>query len=360
MKKILMIAYAKKNLGDDLFIYILANRYVNTKFYLCAKIKYKNKWFNTKNLKFVNPFVVKKLYGVSNSLNTPKFNCNNVIANFCDSIVFIGGSIFIQNADVTTCKKYLEERFSHLNKDYYILGSNFGPYTDNEYIDMYKDVFKNAKDVCFREEYSYNLFKDLENVRYAADIVFSMDVSDIQVVDNKRVVISVIDLKDRKDLSKYKEVYENKIKESIEYFTSIGYEVTLMSFCEIEGDMDAINSILNLVEDKEKVRVYNYDGNIKEALNVIASCSIVIASRFHAKILALLFNKTVIPMVYSEKTINVMNDIEFKGEYVKIEEIDGFDITKLSEADLNHKTDISNRIKDANRHFEILDRYLKE
>lgn len=356
MKKVLMIAYAKKNLGDDLFIYILVNRYVNTKFYLCARTKYANSCFNANNLKFVNPVIVEKLNKFAYDFNVPKLNCNNIVAKSCDSMVFIGGSMFMQNSDIATCKKQLSDRFLHLNKDYYILGSNFGPYVDEEYYNMYKDVFEKAKDVCFREEYSYNLFKDLENVRYASDIVFSMDTSNIKIVDNKRVVISVIDLSCRKGLEQYTKIYEIKIKDTCEYFLSIGYEVTLMSFCDIEGDVKAINNILNLLDHKDKVDIYSYDGNIQEALNVIAGCSVVIASRFHAMILGLLFNKTVIPMIYSDKTLNVMNDMEFKGKYVRIEDIANFNI---SEFDLSYKLDISRQIKDASRHFEKLDEYLK-
>lgn len=358
MKKVLMIAYAKKNLGDDLFIYILVNRYINTKFYLCARTRYSDSCFNAINLKFVNPFIVEKLNKLSYDLNIPQLNCNNIVSKFCSSMVFIGGSMFMQNSDVATCKKQLSDRFLHLNNDYYILGSNFGPYKDKEYYDMYKDVFKKAKDVCFREEYSYNLFKDLENVRYAADIVFSMDTSNIKIVDNKKVVISVIDLSCRKELKQYTEIYESKIKDVCEYFINIGYGVTLMSFCDIEGDVKAIKNILNLVDTNiaDKIEVYSYEGNIQEALYVIASSSVVIASRFHAMILGLLFNKTVIPMIYSEKTLNVMNDIEFKGKYVRINEIDNFNI---SDCDLNYKLDISKQIKDAGRHFEKLDSYIK-
>ncbi|MDD2375969.1 MAG: polysaccharide pyruvyl transferase family protein [Clostridia bacterium] len=360
MKKALIIAYAKKNLGDDLFIYILANRYKNTKFYLCARTKYSQECFNLSNLKLVNPLIVKEINKISYNLNMPKINCNNIISKSCDAMILIGGSMFMENADIETCKKRLSDRFLHIKNEYYILGSNFGPYISEEYRNIHKDIFKNAKDVCFREEYSYNLFKDLKNVRYASDIVFSMDTSGVKIIEDRKVVISIIDLSIREGLDKYKEVYENKMRRIIEYFLSNGYKVTLMSFCSFEGDEEAINSILNLVEGKDKVEVYRYDGNIQEALNVIASCKIVIAARFHAMILGLLYGKTVIPLIYSRKTLNVINDIGFKGKYLKFEELSNFDINEFTEQDLNYKFDITNQIEDSKKQFEVLDICLKD
>jgi len=359
MKKILMVAGAKKNLGDDLFIYILANRYKDTKFYLCSKTKYNKNSLKLNNLKLVNPLIVKELDKISHNLNMPKISCNNLISKSCDAMILIGGSMFMENDDIETYKKSLSDRFDHIKKDYYILGSNFGPYISEEYYNIHKEVFKKAKDVCFRDAYSSYIFKDLNNIRYASDIVFSMDTSNIVKVENKRVVISIVNLKSRDGLSKHKEIYENKMRRTIEYFLNNSYEVTLMSFCSFEGDEEAIDSILKLVAGKDKVEVYKYDGNIQEALTVIASCKIVIAARFHSMILGLLMGKTVIPMIYNEKTLNVINDIGFKGKYVKIEELSDFNINEFTEKDLNYKHDITKQIKDSKKQFEVLDICLK-
>ena len=74
-------------------------------------------------------------------------------------------------------------------------------------------------------------------------------------------------------------------------------------------------------------------------------------------ILGLLFGKTVIPIVYSKKTLNVMKDLDFKGDYIKIEEFNNFDISSLN---LNYTLDISKEILDSQRHFEKLDLYLEK
>ena len=40
-------------------------------------------------------------------------------------------------------------------------------------LNFQEKIFKICTDICFRDKYSYNLFKDIENVRYAPDYAFS-------------------------------------------------------------------------------------------------------------------------------------------------------------------------------------------
>ncbi|MBO5004063.1 MAG: polysaccharide pyruvyl transferase family protein [Clostridia bacterium] len=272
-----------------------------------------------------------------------------------DITVLLGGSMFIQN------DKYIKKSILENSKKYYIIGSNFGPYNTSEYHKYYENIFRGAIDICFREKHSYNLFKDLPNVRYASDIVFSMDISDIKITNNKKVVISVIEC-ERKASIVDKEKYENKMVEMSKYFIEKGYEVTLMSYCKSEKDEEAIESILTKCDSKlkERISVYYYTGNIEEALNVMGDCQIVVGARFHANIIGLLLGKTIIPIAYSDKTINVLNDMNFKGRVLKVQDIDRFDVNSLTEDDLNYKHDISFQIKDAQKQFERLDELLNK
>lgn len=177
-------------------------------------------------------------------------------------------------------------------KEYYVLGSNFGPYNNKEYYNYYKNVFEKANDVCFSDKNSYEKFKDLKNVRWAPDIVFTLDTSNISIKNNKKVVISIIDCS-RKNNCEYKDSYEKKIIEISEYFIRKGYEVIMMSFCKFEGDELAIESIYSKCNDdlEQKLKKYYYRGNIEEALNVMANCQIIVGTRFHANILGLLLGK---------------------------------------------------------------------
>lgn len=45
----------------------------------------------------------------------------------------------------------------------------------SKYLDLTKQTLSLATDVCFREKYSYELFKKNPNARWAPDLIFSFD-----------------------------------------------------------------------------------------------------------------------------------------------------------------------------------------
>ena len=96
-KKIFIYAYAKLNLGDDLFIKMLCDRYPQAKFYIQAPKHVSQAFENIDNLvvipaiRFVDkPFVS---LGYSPIVNE---SFSRLVSKFCDGIINIGGSIFIE------------------------------------------------------------------------------------------------------------------------------------------------------------------------------------------------------------------------------------------------------------------------
>lgn len=334
-----MNAFLENNLGDDLFVDILLQRYNKHQFYALSA-----DYLPTHNLKvFSNPLGIKIIR---------RCGLKPLLANQCDIAITIGGSMYME-----TNRK---SKFSLGKKPYYILGTNFGPYSSKEYYQKAHAFFAGAQDVCFRERYSYELFSDLKNVRYASDIVFTLDTSQIPKTNVKKVIFSIISC-ERKLSIKYQKQYEEKMIEMTQFFIKKGYEVCYMSFCKKEGDEEAIASILQQCkkEIKEKITTYFYRGNRKEALKILADSQIIIGSRFHANILGMLLGKTVIPMMYSKKTKHVLEDMNFQGKVVDIKEIENFSVQELTQEELNRKQDISYQIQDAQEQFKILDKILK-
>lgn len=340
--KIYLDAYLSKNLGDDLFIDILLKRYPNHKYFAISK----GEKYKIKNLKvFSNSYFFRAI---------KKFELEKYLANTRDLVITIGGSMYIENNDST-------RDFSLGKNKQYILGSNFGPYQTEEYFNNLYKIFEKAEDVCFREEYSYNLFKNLPNVRYAQDIVFSMDTSNIEITENKRAIISIIDCKSKID-ENYQEKYEQKIIELIKYLFEKDYKVCLMSFCKAENDEEAINRLIAELDDKSKAKIekYFYNGNIEEALNNIGDSSIVIGSRFHAIILGLLLNKSILPIIYSDKTKNVLEENNIDVKIFDIKKLDDFNLYDLEESDFSKVHNIEKLIKNSEKQFEKLDLILKK
>lgn len=338
MKKIILEMYLKQNLGDDIFLYMLARRYPDVEFYTRAS----KKFIKNLGLENVRPRSVwRKIFG------------KKYIAK-----VVMGGSMFMENG---LAKKDLIETLDSKYGDatpLFFIGENFGPYQNEFYLQCYRKVFEKSEDVCFRDKYSAQLFSDLPNIRVEPDVVFGLGKNDYICKEEKKIVVSVIDLESRDSLRKYRKIYEDKILEIVEYFSDMDYEVVLMSFCETEGDENAIRRILNKTKLGDKVSAYFYKGDINEAIKEISSAEYVIGTRFHSVILGLLFNKKLLPIVYSDKTGNVLNDINYTGKCLKFDDLVNLDVLKLKTY-FTKFGDTSELNIEAQKHFEKLDRFLK-
>src|SRR5699024_615791 len=93
MKKIFIYAYSKLNLGDDLFVKILCERYPDHLFYIVCRRENARAFSNIKNLKII--YSVPYLDSLMQKLSLRQFFINR-IAKKCDLTVSIGGSIFIE------------------------------------------------------------------------------------------------------------------------------------------------------------------------------------------------------------------------------------------------------------------------
>ena len=341
--RIYLKGYLARNLGDDLFVKTIVERYKTQKFYTISNE------FDYNNYNYLKVYSNSLLYRVIR-----KFKLEKNLASLCDISVTIGGSMYMECADSDKDKDFRLGKNKH-----YILGCNFGPYKTEEYFNKVKKAFESAEDVCFREEYSYNLFKDLKNVRYAPDILFSLDTSKVKITNRKRAVISIISCKYKLKES-YTSDYENKIIELIKYLIDKGYEICLMSFCQKEKDEEEIESILSKcdIETKNKIETYYYRGNIEEALNTLGDSSLVIGSRFHANILAMVLGKPVIPVIYSDKMNHVLEDMKANLKTIDIRQIKDFDVNSITDEDLSKIINIDQERKESLRHFEKLDEIL--
>jgi colanic acid/amylovoran biosynthesis protein len=339
---IFLKAYTAQNLGDDLFIKIICNRYNNHKFHLLIKEEYIGYFSNIKNL---------IIYTYKN--NTDRIIKKNEILNKSDVLVFIGGSIFIEPEDIYN--KYLFELEEDIKKtkEFYIIGANFGPYKTEKYYEYVKNnILKKAKFTCFRDKYSYEIFKDLDNVSYHKDVVFGLDITESK--KNKQVGISVISNFGRNIKEKEYNNYIDKIIEIINFYNNLDYKINIFSFCEKEKDSLAIDNIINKSNIKINKEIYN--GNIEEFLYKFASQDIIIGTRFHSVILSMIFKSKFIPICYSNKTKEMLKDIDKKITFYDFENIQELKCDNLNKK-LNEET-LEELKTDAHKQFKMLDQIL--
>ena len=359
MKEIMVYAYTAHNLGDDLFIHILCKRYPETTFYLYAPKRYEQTFVHLKNLKVIpsDTFFNRVVHRFLN-----QFSKRKKIAKQCDASIYIGGSLFIQNPNWQKEVQKVQS-MNIQEKPFFILGANFGPFSDKKFLDTYEQVFSRCADVCFRDNASFDLFHHLPNVRKAADIVFQLQTNHTVSKNNsKTIVISVIYPSVRRNLHDEDTTYFEAMKNIVIACINNDYAVTLMGFCNIEKDHLAIDKILSLLpkQYKNKVRTYCYETNIEKAIEEISSAKAIIATRFHAMILGWVYEKPVYPILYSSKMKSVIDDGKFNIAYRSIKHLQQLSPEAVLNALNVQPIDISEQKINAVQQFLKLDEFLQK
>lgn len=363
MKKILVNAYFARNLGDDLFLKILFDRYKNVEWHLLTASKsYKQIFASYNNVKIIRTLSIgprKRKYNFFYKINDHFFKYSKY-----DAFVTIGGSIFMETGkwkEGLEQRKYLPALFNKMNKKTFVIGANFGPFEDKNFVEKHREFFDVFDDICFRDKYSYSIFSDLENIRVAPDVVFNLQEHSNDTKE-KSVGFSLINLENRPGLKDFYHQYNSKIIQLIDLYTELGYKIKLFSFCKYEGDLKINQHIIECINKKNRssVKLINYEGDINGFLNEFKSCEVIIGTRFHSIILAMVFNQSVYPIIYSEKTYNVLKDLNMEENCCYIKDIEQVEIQNVV------GTALLNRIKDksvfteANKQFEKLDLFVSD
>ncbi|WP_062109544.1 polysaccharide pyruvyl transferase family protein [Bacillus niameyensis] len=359
-KKVLVNAYFAKNLGDDLFLKVLIDRYPKTSWYLMTPNKGYNKLFkNYQNVQIIRTMDVNLGIRKINLFN----KMNESILNYrrYDALVNIGGSIFMESSnweESLEIRSQLPKKFKQANKQSFIIGANFGPFTDKQFVNKHREFFELFDDICFRDIYSYNLFKKSSNVRYAPDVVFNLHSQERD--KEKCIGFSLISLENRKDLKQYADIFCMKMIQLVERYIEDGYKIKLFSFCEKEGDLKISNYIKENISSnyKELISVFNYEENIELFLEEFKRCETIVGARFHSIILALLFKQGVFPIIYSDKTFNVLKDLDMNKLYCHIRDMDAIDVNNVVK---NASYNIFNKVgvfQQSEQQFKMLDELL--
>lgn len=365
MKKILVKAYTEVNLGDDLFLKILSERYKNTEFTLLnsndskAYSEFKNITITSYIIRLVKKLISYISTEFSNIFYIYKFNHRiNILSTNYDAFLYIGGSIFMQEESLISTDDYENLILINAFEKSFIIGANFGPFQNTKYLSFYSHVFRKCDNIVFRDTYSKNLFFHLNNIVQKPDIVFQFKFDNVKKRSNT-VGFSIIDLSFRKSIKHKQHDYKSFIINSIKKFINDGKEIYLFSFCKNEGDQNIIENL------KEELNLSNlhtvfYDGKIEAFLQIYASMEAMYCTRFHSMILSLIFKQKILPIIYSNKMMDVLTDINYDGPYVKIDNIEKEDFIYLTNAIYNNRYTLPSHIKEeSEKAFENLDIFLK-
>lgn len=343
MKKVFLHTYSEQNLGDDMFVKYICDRYQFVEFYIICKDRFKKAFLNISNL---------IIFSTDDFLKYTNF----------DLQIFIGGSIFMQSNNKGIYEKYhIDCKKKLRNVPTYIIGANFGPYSSKLFLFLYKHFFKKAEQVIFRDRYSYALFR-LKNTDWAPDILFKYPLPNI--IHKKEVAISCIKKNHRSGLKDYdEELYLKKMAEIAEEYAKNNYSINLTCFSKVQEDDVAAKIIYNLLSPMTKLvtKISIYQGDISNFLRVFLTSSYIIGTRFHSVILGWNAGIPFFPICYNDKFNNALDAYGFKGNVIDIDKLEKVDFSfvdynRYSYSNLN----IDFLKNKANNHFSTIDKFLKE
>lgn len=349
MKRIFVMAYLRNNFGDDLFVSELIDRYPKDMFYI-----------DVINMKFAESFKDKNNVEITLS---EEENFRKIDVNKYDGYVYIGGSIFMEGGKVYNldedCFNFVK-KCKEKNKPFFYISSNYGPYKTEEYFNLSKKNFEHVTDICFRDRYSHELFKDIEAVRYAPDLLFSYEIGEVSK-EKDTVGISVIDLEIRDEFKSIEKEYIEFLVNNINNYLENNKKVYLFSFCKEEGDEVAIQKILESLKENNNynnICVVKYLGNIKEFLKQYMKMEYMICQRFHSVILSYICKQKYYIISYSKKICNIIEDLKLCDNYLKLMDVSPNKIIELKDFNKVDEVNLKNIKNESKKQFEKLDEFL--
>ena len=232
---VLVQAHLSGNLGDDLFVRALCGRYPATSFRICVDGDYGGRFSDIPNLEL-----------------RPLSEFGTLVPA-AEAVVHISGSCFVRDGEnfdaFYAADKFLADNAQRL----YLVGSNFGPYENDAILEAYRGLFCGYDGITFRDRYSVELFRDCPNVAYAPDVLFCYPG---HVVPKRRsALVCPISFEGRDGtfgISGYAQGYRAFTLGAIRAFLRRGYEVTLVSFNQSQGDEREIGELLASLGDSER------------------------------------------------------------------------------------------------------------
>ena len=97
-----------------------------------------------------------------------------------------------------------------------------------------------------------------------------------------------------------------------------------------------------------------------KTIELIQMSQCIIATRFHSMILAWIYGKKVLPILYNSKMKNVIEDYGYKGSYVELNDLNNFNYEDFEKWQKEKIFDVSECIIESEKQFLGLDEFINE
>ena len=125
----------------------------------------------------------------------------------------------------------------------------------------------------------------------------------------------------------------------------------------LEDDVSVANQVYGIMKNKHMTEIIRYT-DINDMLKNIKRCGAILGIRFHSAMLALRMGIPVVPIAYSDKTKNALDEIGYSGKIYDVNNIDTDEVLKSILNAVPYKLD-GNIIKSAENHIKRFDEYIK-
>lgn len=365
MKRILLKFYMDVNLGDDLMVNMLLERFPHTDFYIHTK--------NTLSLdifsKYPNLKLLEKGY-LQAITGKMKF----------DAYMVIGGSVLDYNSFIGLCYQIKEVLFGTLlafkRTKTVVIGANTTSFAKSWYSLLCRLVFvlriKLLSLITVRDLFTYEKIKKYgkSKTRFYPDIVFGYQQTDAVSVDNPEPTAKTLGISvfyNRASAQKDIRIYRKIAEIANAYLRKGNRRVTLFGFdTDNSNDSYAVLQVYRMLERKDKADMVLYYGDSSDFLKKFKRCDAFITVRFHALVLALKLRVPFIPIIYANKTQNLLTDLDYKGISYDFASLPDLDVDRLmDELENSDKFILSGDVLDnlsqnALGHFKELEDCLNE
>jgi len=292
---ILLEGWFDRNFGDDIMMRIVMN-----------DLSHHNFFADQKREELLIPFMGEK--------NFYKLKDDTKI----DRTLVVIGSGFMAKGKIDTILLFVSLLFSLVDKSKArkahkaTIGCNIGPYYNKIAKQLIKWRLNQSKLITVRDKTSFDfLKKNCKNIKsyYYPDIAFSLPNKWIPDVKSE----GCLGVSAYRRLDANNNAYYRKTAEICDhYINATGKKVLLFAF-DVENENDIISAftIRELCEFKENIEIILHTDNGENIIKNLKRCDKIISVRFHMAVMAIRLGIPLVPIIYSKKTDNMLDDLGY-------------------------------------------------
>lgn len=347
-KRVAVIAYSARNLGDDLFTTLLVDRYPHVQFSFFAPSR-------------------ESLGAVADRANVTNITDREFLRARFDLLLVLGGSMFQETRSWTRSwlRHLLRFSWSWIRRcPTAIVGISFGPVRTPQFLTAHRILFRMASWVSVRDSASLQMLSGIPHVHQFPDLVFAHPLATPRSPRSgePHVGMSIMDF--GPELAH--PAYLAGCAALLESITPVS-PVTLFAFQEYGGidDSRAIRQVLGMLTPRsiDRVRIVRYVGsNLPQFLDAFGGCSLIIASRLHSVILASAMDIPCVAISYHPKVGDTINSLRLSVPQVSPDRLaevtSDIDQAIIEAMDRVGKDSVSRHRRAAMGHLRYLDSQL--